>query len=77
MCAFPNRVCSDLGPVKLHLDEDRLPDFDWLVSEMATAHGKGRPVALHCVTQTELIFALTALQEAGPLPGDRDRACLT
>jgi predicted amidohydrolase YtcJ len=30
------------------------------------------------VTQTELIFALTALQEAGPLPGDRiEHASLT
>jgi predicted amidohydrolase YtcJ len=66
------------GPVKVHLDEDRLPGFDELVSKMATAHGKSRPVALHCVTQTELIFALTALQEAGPLPGDRiEHASLT
>jgi len=75
---IPEQGLLNPGPVKLHLDEDRLPDFDCLVSEMATAHGKGRPVALHCVTQTELIFALTALQEAGPLPGDRiEHASLT
>ncbi len=68
---LPKQDLLSPGPVKIHLDEDRLPDFDWLVTEMATAHGRGRPVALHCVTQTELIFALTALQEAAPLPGDR------
>jgi predicted amidohydrolase YtcJ len=75
---IPKQGLLTPGPVKLHLDEDRLPDFDQLVSEMATAHAKDRPVALHCVTQTELIFALTALQEAGPLPGDRiEHASLT
>jgi predicted amidohydrolase YtcJ len=75
---IPEQGLLKLGPVKVHLDEDRLPDFDGLVSEMATAHAKGRPVALHCVTQTELIFALTALQEAGPAPGDRiEHASLT
>ncbi|MBW1876230.1 MAG: amidohydrolase family protein [Deltaproteobacteria bacterium] len=74
----PAEGLVNLGPVKLHLDEDRLPDFDQLVSKMARAHGNGRPVALHCVTRTELIFALTALQEAGPLPGDRiEHASLT
>jgi len=75
---IPERGLLSPGPVKVHLDEDRLPEFDQLVHEMATAHGKSRPVALHCVTQTELIFALTALQEAGPLPGDRiEHASLT
>ena len=68
---IPKGGLLSTGPVKVHLDEDRLPDFDRLVSEISAAHGKGRPVALHCVTQTELIFALTALQEAGPFPGDR------
>ena len=75
---IPEQGLLNPGPVKLHLDEDRLPVFDWLVSEIAFAHGKDRPVALHCVTQTELIFALTALEEAGPLPGDRvEHASLT
>jgi len=74
----PEHGLLRLGPVKLRLDEDRLPDFDGLVGEMVSAHGKGRAVALHCVTQTELIFALAALQEAGPLPGDRiEHASLT
>jgi len=75
---IPQHDLLRAGPVKLHLDEDRLPDFDRLKSAIAAAHDGGRPVALHCVTQTELIFGLSALQEAGPLRGDRiEHASLT
>lgn len=60
-----------LGPVKLHLHEAALPDFDEAVALMRAAHGQGRVVAVHCVTVTELVFTLAALREAGVMKGDR------
>jgi predicted amidohydrolase YtcJ len=60
-----------LGPVKLHLHEAALPDFDEAVALMQAAHGQGRAVAVHCVTETELVFTLAAFREAGAVPGDR------
>jgi predicted amidohydrolase YtcJ len=59
------------GPVKLLLDDARLPDFDDLVSAFRDAHRGGRPVAVHCVTRTQAVLTASALGEAGPLPGDR------
>ena len=59
------------GPLKLVLDEPRLPDFDTFVAAIAAAHREGRPVAIHCVTRSELVFATTALREAGCRAGDR------
>ncbi len=60
-----------LGPFKLHLHEAQLPDFDGTVAAIRTAHAQNRPVAVHCVTEVELVFTLAALAEAGPHPGDR------
>lgn len=60
-----------LGPVKLHLHEPALPDYEATVATISAAHEKGRPVAIHCVTEVELVFALAALREAGPIKGDR------
>jgi predicted amidohydrolase YtcJ len=59
------------GPRKLVLDEPRLPDFDAFAGEIAAAHAQRRAVAIHCVTRSELVFALAALREAGCRPGDR------
>ena len=59
------------GPLKILLDDAALPAFDALRECMASAHRRGRPVAVHCVTRTELIFALTAFEDAGTCPGDR------
>lgn len=59
------------GAWKLLLDEDRLPAFDRFVARIAAAHRRARPVAVHCVTRTELMFCLAAFAAAGPLPGDR------
>lgn len=59
------------GGVKLLLDEARLPEFDRFVTLIANAHRAQRPVAIHAVTRTELVFALSALREAGPMVGDR------
>lgn len=60
-----------LGPVKLHLHEAHLPDFDIAVATIRAAHASGRSVAVHCVTRTELVFTLAAIREAGARPGDR------
>jgi predicted amidohydrolase YtcJ len=59
------------GPAKLHLHENALPDFDGTVSFVRAAHAAGRPIASHCTTETELVFTLAAICEAGALAGDR------
>lgn len=59
------------GSLKIMLDDAELPDIDSLQDRIACAHVRGRPVAFHCVTRTELVFALAALREAGAMPGDR------
>ena len=59
------------GSLKIMLDDVALPDFDALVARIDQAHERGRPVAFHCVTRTELVFALSALRDAGTMPGDR------
>ncbi|MBV1918747.1 MAG: amidohydrolase family protein [Sphingomonadaceae bacterium] len=60
-----------LGPVKLHLHEAELPDFDKAVRLINAAHRQDRAIAIHCVSEVELVFALAALDEAGFRPGDR------
>jgi len=60
-----------LGPAKLHLHEAALPDFDAATRFIRQAHGRERPVAVHCTTEVELVFALAALEVAGVFPGDR------
>lgn len=59
------------GSLKVMLDEAALPDVDRLRERIARAHERKRPVAFHCVTRTELVFALAAFGDAGTLPGDR------
>ncbi|MCY3622051.1 MAG: amidohydrolase family protein [Gammaproteobacteria bacterium] len=61
----------DIGSMKIMLDEAALPDLDGLQERVAQVHRRRRPVAFHCVTRTELVFALAALRNAGTLPGDR------
>ena len=58
------------GERKIMLDEWALPDFEVLVNTIGKAHAAGRGVAIHCVTRTELVFALASLREA---PGEGDR----
>lgn len=60
-----------LGPAKLHLHENALPDFAEVVRFIAAGHEQGRPLASHCTTETELVFTLAALEEAGAMAGDR------
>lgn len=64
-------ACLALGPAKLHLHDAELPPFDDAVAFVHTAHAQARAVAVHCVTEGELVFALAAIESAGALPGDR------
>lgn len=59
------------GPVKIHLHESRLPALPKLVEGIYSSHKAGVAVAIHCVTEVELLFSLAALEEAGPIEGDR------
>jgi predicted amidohydrolase YtcJ len=60
-----------LGPLKLHLHEAALPDFDEALAFVRAGHAQGRALAVHCVTEVELVFTLALLEAAGPLRGDR------
>jgi predicted amidohydrolase YtcJ len=59
------------GACKILLDEHKLPDVEELVRVIATAHERKRAVAIHCVTRTELVFALSSMIAAGHYRGDR------
>ena len=59
------------GPTKVHLHDSDLPDFDDLCDLVRASHARCREVAVHCVTEAELVFALAAFREAGADPGDR------
>ncbi len=60
-----------VAALKIHLLESELPDFEGLCACIRRSHALGRPVAFHCVSRLELVFALSALDEVGSLPGDR------
>lgn len=59
------------GATKLYLRENALPSLEMLCEKIGRSHAARRPVAIHCVTVPELVFALGALQASGPSPGDR------
>ncbi|XOV84991.1 MAG: amidohydrolase family protein [bacterium] len=59
------------GPLKIMLDEDDLPEFEYLLDRIAAARAAGRSVAFHCVSHVELVFALAALEQTGYVKGDR------
>ncbi len=61
----------DRGSLKIMLDDVALPNLDHLETRIGRAHERGKPVAIHCVTRAELIFALGALRAAGTMQGDR------
>jgi predicted amidohydrolase YtcJ len=63
--------CVALGPVKILLDDDRLPALDEVADRIAHARAWRRAVAVHCVTAAELALALAAFETAGARPGDR------
>lgn len=60
-----------LGPAKLHLHEAALPALDDAIAFIHSGHELHRNVAIHCASEVELLFALTACKDAGLLPGDR------
>ena len=61
----------ELGPVKLVIDDGTYPELEALATQIEAAHRLGRAVAIHCVTRTALVLALTAWAVAGSAAGDR------
>jgi len=59
------------GPTKLYLREAALPALEDFCASIERSHAAGRTVAVHCVTETEVIFAIAALASVGSRPGDR------
>jgi predicted amidohydrolase YtcJ len=59
------------GPVKILLDDEDLPALADLEARIAGAHGALRNVAVHCVTRTQLVLTVAALESAGARGGDR------
>ena len=59
------------GALKIMLDDYALPEIDEFQQRISAAHGCGRPVAVHCVTRTELVYTLSVLMEVGSISGDR------
>ncbi len=62
-----------MGPTKIHLHETQLPDFEALCASIQASHQRDRAVAIHCVTEVELVYALAAWREVG-VRRDRDSA---
>ncbi|MDG2072719.1 MAG: amidohydrolase family protein [Pseudomonadales bacterium] len=60
-----------VGETKIHLHDSSLPDFHELIEIINTSHQRNRPVAVHCVTEIELVFTLSAFSTAGTRQGDR------
>ena len=60
-----------VGPRKLLVDETRGIELDDLVDRIRGSHERGRAVALHAVTRTENVAAVSALLAAGAIAGDR------
>lgn len=56
---------------KIHLHDSDLPEFAALCGTIRDSHANDRPIAVHCVTEVELVFALAAIKEVGTLQGDR------
>lgn len=59
------------GPYKIVIADSGLPGLEDLTGRIRAAHRAGRAVAVHCVTREALVLLLAALEEAGPVPGDR------
>jgi predicted amidohydrolase YtcJ len=69
---LPRSALFNSGPLKLLYDEDSLPPLETVAPRIRAARDQGRSVAAHCVTLSELLFFLGALDEAGGAKmGDR------
>ncbi|MFF7468616.1 amidohydrolase family protein [Streptomyces sp. NPDC008092] len=73
LAALPQRVvvmgADRTAPVKIMLDDLSLPTPAGLAATVAGL--RPRPVAVHCVTRVQLLVTLLALEQAGPVGGDR------
>lgn len=72
----PGLVWSDLagverGPVKLLAPDHEDPSFERMVDGVRAARRQGRPVAVHAVTAATAALAVAAIDEVGPMVGDR------
>ncbi len=60
------------GPLKLLYDERDLPPLEEVARRIDIAREQGRAVAAHCITESELVYFIAALDLAGGArPGDR------
>ncbi|MDG1233798.1 MAG: amidohydrolase family protein, partial [Pseudomonadales bacterium] len=71
LCGCHGTPLLSVGETKVHLHDSSLPDFDDFVSIIKKSHEKQRNVAVHCVTEVELVYTLSAFRSASALPGDR------
>jgi predicted amidohydrolase YtcJ len=62
---------AHLGPYKLLCDDVLGLDPDGFAERIASVHATGRAVAIHAVTRSETVTAVTALMLAGARDGDR------
>ena len=62
-------AARSLGPAKPHLHEAALPPLEEARTFVSAAHDQNRAVAIHCVSEVELVFALALLEAAGAFPG--------
>jgi predicted amidohydrolase YtcJ len=69
--AAPEDAAFAVGPVKVLLDDARLPDLEAFMERIDTARPQGRAVAVHCVTAGEFALTLAAFEAAGAQEGDR------
>jgi predicted amidohydrolase YtcJ len=59
-----------IGPAKMILDDVSL-DLDELQRWIRDSHDRGRAVAVHCVTDSQLVVTIAALRAVGARPLDR------
>jgi predicted amidohydrolase YtcJ len=59
------------GPVKVLLDDARLPGLDELTDWARSAYNEGRRLAVHCVTRVQIALTVAALKAARSPGGDR------
>ncbi len=69
--AISSDTAWQVGPVKILLDEAKLPKFDDLVASIRFARSEGRSIAVHAVTPIELGIILAAWDIVGVEAGDR------
>jgi predicted amidohydrolase YtcJ len=62
---------ASVGPRKILLADHDLPPLEAITEDVRSSHANERPVAVHCVTREALLVTLAALNDVGPLPGDR------